>query len=81
MMSPDATVDLAASHDDDKIDAAKAANAVKFEIDEAQREGSEDERPAVFKSTGWEICAVIALVCAQLTNVRACILSSYTESV
>jgi len=31
----------------------------------------EDGRPAVFKSTWWEICCVISIVCAQLTNVFA----------
>jgi|SRR5579859_2602271 len=44
---------------------------MKAEIDEAQIPGTlhEDRRPDVFKSTRWEICAVAALVCAQLTNV------------
>jgi hypothetical protein len=43
---------------------------IKPEIDESlQGPAFEDKRPAVFKSTRWEILAVIALVSAQLTNV------------
>ena len=41
----------------------------KAEVDEAQIVQYEDQRPAVFKSNFWEICAVASLVCAQLTNV------------
>lgn len=41
----------------------------KGDVDEAQVLQFEDQRPAVFKSTFWEICAVASLVCAQLTNV------------
>ena len=43
----------------------------KFEVDETQGGGSEDRRPAVFKSTLWEVLAVATLVSAQLTNVTA----------
>jgi hypothetical protein len=41
----------------------------KVDVDEAQVVQCEDQRPAVFRSNFWEICAVASLVCAQLTNV------------
>lgn len=41
----------------------------KGTVEEAQVVQFEDQRPLVFKSTFWEICAVVSLVCAQLTNV------------
>jgi len=43
---------------------------IKLESDEAQLEpGFEDRRPAVFRSTFWEVMCVASLVCGQLTNV------------
>lgn len=42
----------------------------KLEADEALGHATNDDiRPAVFKSTFWEVCAVASLVCGQLTNV------------
>jgi hypothetical protein len=41
----------------------------KGDVEEVQGVPNEDQRPAVFSSSFWEICAVASLVCAQLTNV------------
>ena len=56
---------IAGDEDDGKDD----LKLEKGTVEEAQVVSFEDQRPAVFKSTFWEICAVACLVCAQLTNV------------
>jgi hypothetical protein len=55
-----------AAEDEDLQDDLKLEKAI---VGEAQIVQPEDQRPAVFKSTFWEICAVASLVSAQLTNV------------
>jgi hypothetical protein len=66
IMMPSTGIQLAgAARDDD-------ATSIKLQLDvnEAQLEpGFEDRRPAVFKSTFWEVMCVASLVCGQLTNV------------
>jgi len=53
---------------------------VKLEIDESQGGNqSEDQRPAVFKSTFWEVLCVASLVCAQLTNVHFSLLLDHSN--
>jgi hypothetical protein len=56
--------------DQDDIAEIKDAKDIKPEVDETLGTTAfEDRRPAVFKSTTWEVCCVLALVSAQLTNV------------
>jgi hypothetical protein len=51
-------------------DDATIKKIMKLDGDEEQLEpGFEDRRPAVFRSTFWEVMCVASLVCGQLTNV------------
>ena len=51
-------------------DDATIKKIMKLDVDEEQLEpGFEDRRPAVFRSTFWEVLCVASLVCGQLTNV------------
>jgi hypothetical protein len=63
VIMPTPPVQLAEVEDD-------ATTMKKLEANEEQFEpGFEDRRPAVFKSTFWEVMCVTSLVCGQLTNV------------
>ena len=48
----------------------------EFEVMEEQRADDPVHwgggRPPVFKSTFWEICCIVSIVCGQLTNVLSC---------
>src|ERR1700738_332541 len=55
---------------DNQKAASEIKDPIKLEIDEALAGYAfDDRRPAIFKSTGWEVCCVLALVSAQLSNV------------
>lgn len=63
---PTPTVQLA----DVTLDDDATIRKIKLDSVEAQLEpGFEDRRPAVFRSTFWEVMCVTSLVCGQLTNV------------
>lgn len=59
----------------DVDDELKDRKTVKFEVSDEERSMDspawDDGRPPVFKSTFWEICCIISIVCGQLTNVCA----------
>jgi hypothetical protein len=58
--------------DQDDIAKIKDVKDIKPDVDETLGVTAfDDRRPAVFKSTTWEVCCVLALVSAQLTNVGA----------
>jgi hypothetical protein len=54
-------------------DELKDRKTVKFDVSDEERSidspAWDDGRPPVFKSTFWEICCIISIVCGQLTNV------------
>jgi hypothetical protein len=54
-------------------EALKDRKVVKFDVADEERiieaGGWDDGRPPVFKSTFWEVCCVVSIVCGQLTNV------------
>jgi hypothetical protein len=54
-------------------DALKDRKTVKFDVVDEERSiessGWDDGRPPVFKSTFWEVCCILSIVCGQLTNV------------
>jgi hypothetical protein len=53
----------------------KDRKTVKFDVVDEERNGEasgwDDGRPPVFKSTFWEICCILSIVCGQLTNVSS----------
>jgi hypothetical protein len=66
IMPPPAVLVADLVQDEEKED----IKAIKLEADELQMAPNyEDNRPAVFKSTFWEVCCIASLVSAQLTNV------------
>jgi hypothetical protein len=67
VITPAPAVRLAGLERDDRSADIKIA---ELEADETLTDIiSDDKRPAVFKSTFWEVCAVAALISAQLCNV------------
>ena len=56
-------------------DARKDRKTVTFDVTDEEHgvdsSGWDDGRPPVFKSTFWEVCCIISIVCGQLTNVSS----------